>query len=117
MCAVLTNVKIMETDVDSCPWRDEYVTVLPDTPGWGTELDEAALAARPWQGNIPFLASGGRENRQGHALTPGTALCKIAFPNRGALAQLGERHNGIVEVMGSSPISSIRIRRRIGTGL
>ena len=59
----------------------------------------------------------GVENGQGHALTPGTALCTIAFPNRGALAQLGERHNGIVEVMGSSPISSIRIRRCIGTGL
>ncbi len=117
MCAVLTNLKIMETDVDSWPWWDEYVTVLPDTPGWGPELNEVAVATRPWQGNIPFLASGGRENGQGHALTPGTALCKIAFPNRGALAQLGERHNGIVEVMGSSPISSIRIRRRIGTGL
>ncbi len=64
MCAVLPNLKIMETDVDSCPWRDEYVTVLPDirdghltvpdTPGWGTELNEEAMAARPWEGNIPF---------------------------------------------------------------
>ena len=29
----------------------------------------------------------------------------------GGLAQLGERYNGIVEVIGSSPLSSIRLRR------
>ena len=28
------------------------------------------------------------------------------FPARGAIAQLGERYNGIVEVIGSIPISS-----------
>lgn len=64
LCAVLPNLKIMETDVDSCPWRDEYVTALPEIrngylqvptgPGWGVELNEAAMARRPWQGNIPF---------------------------------------------------------------
>lgn len=64
MCAVLPNLKIMETDVDSCPWRDEYVTQLPQihdgylqvpaAPGWGTELDLEALQAHPWRGQIPF---------------------------------------------------------------
>ncbi len=64
LCAVLPNLKIMETDVDSCPWRDEYVTALPEirngylqvpaAPGWGVELNEEAIARRPWQGNIPF---------------------------------------------------------------
>ncbi len=64
MCAVLPNLKIMETDVDSCPWRDEYVTQLPDIrdgylqvpdrPGWGTELNLEAIRAHPWQGQIPF---------------------------------------------------------------
>ena len=54
----------METDVDSCPWRDEYVTELPEIrdgylqvptgPGWGVELNEEAIASRPWKGNIPF---------------------------------------------------------------
>ena len=113
MCAALPTLKVMGPDVDSCPWRDECVTVLsnirdghltvPDVPGWGPGLNEAAAVAG-WNG-------------QGQPLTPNAALCTIAFPNRGALAQLGERHNGIVEVMGSSPISSIRIRRRVGTGL
>lgn len=64
MCAVIPNLKIMETDVDACPWRDEFVTDLPRIeeghmevparPGWGTDLNEEAIAARPWRGNIPF---------------------------------------------------------------
>lgn len=64
LCAVIPNLKIMETDVDACPWRDEYVTALPDIrdgylhvpegPGWGVELDEEAISRRPWQGQIPF---------------------------------------------------------------
>ena len=49
---------MMETDVDSAPWRDEIVTALPEiadghmriptAPGWGTDLDEAAIAEHPW---------------------------------------------------------------------
>ncbi len=64
LCAVLPNLMIMETDVDSCPWRDEYVTQLPDVregylqvpsaPGWGTELNMEAVQARPWMGQIPL---------------------------------------------------------------
>ena len=60
LCATLPHLKIMETDVDACPYRDEYVTerpviedgylVVSDAPGWGTDLNEAAIAKRPWRG-------------------------------------------------------------------
>jgi hypothetical protein len=33
LCASVPNVKIMETDVDSVPWRDDIITELPDNPG------------------------------------------------------------------------------------
>ena len=55
--AVVPNFRIMEIDPDRVPWYDELVTVqprvenghllLPDEPGWGTEVDEAALRAHP----------------------------------------------------------------------
>jgi L-alanine-DL-glutamate epimerase-like enolase superfamily enzyme len=47
----------MELDIDSAPWRDEfYVTVptiedgefvLPKGPGWGIDVNEPAVRARP----------------------------------------------------------------------
>jgi galactonate dehydratase len=50
----------METDVDAVPWRDELVhvppvikngeSVLPTRPGWGVEVNEAAVRARPPKG-------------------------------------------------------------------
>ncbi len=56
-CALVPNFRIMETDIDSVPWRDEYVTsvpvvengemVLPTGPGWGIEINEKAVRARP----------------------------------------------------------------------
>jgi galactonate dehydratase len=56
-CAVAPNVRIMEFDVDHVPWYDDLVTVqptivdgylqLPTGPGWGTEVNEAALRAHP----------------------------------------------------------------------
>ena len=59
LCAVLPNVRIMEIDVDDVPWKDELVTnapeivdgrmAVPTGPGWGTELNEEALRAHPWQ--------------------------------------------------------------------
>lgn len=62
-CAALNNVRIMETDVDAAPWRDELVTelpeivdghlVIPDRPGWGTDLCEEAIREHPWSGAIP----------------------------------------------------------------
>ena len=56
--ACVTNLALMETDVDSVPWRDEIVTALPEiidghlriptAPGLGTDLNEAAIAKHPW---------------------------------------------------------------------
>ncbi|MBV8459225.1 MAG: hypothetical protein JO122_21750, partial [Acetobacteraceae bacterium] len=55
--AAVPNFRIMEIDIDSAPWRDEFYTsvpviengefVLPSTPGWGIEVDEKAVRARP----------------------------------------------------------------------
>jgi len=58
LCATIPNFKIMETDVDSVPWRDELTTdipeikdgymLLPTKPGIGTELNEKAIAKHKW---------------------------------------------------------------------
>lgn len=55
--AAVPNLRIMETDIDQVPWRDELFTAVPnivdgylrvpDTPGWGTEPDEDALRKHP----------------------------------------------------------------------
>lgn len=56
-CAVVPNLKIMETDIDRIAADAELFTVapsyeaghlvVPDTPGWGTEPNEAAFARYP----------------------------------------------------------------------
>ena len=56
-CAAIPNFRIMEIDIDDVPWKDDLVTVppkiengalvVPDGPGWGTELNEEAIAAHP----------------------------------------------------------------------
>jgi galactonate dehydratase len=56
-CAVVPNFRIMEIDPDRVPWYDELVTrkprvedghlLLPEGPGWGTEVNDAALRAHP----------------------------------------------------------------------
>ena len=56
-CAAVPNFRIMETDIDSVPWRDEIVTnppviengdfILPKGPGWGMDIDEKALKKHP----------------------------------------------------------------------
>ena len=56
-CALVPNFRIMEIDPDRVPWYDDLVTVkpriengflhLPEGPGWGTEVDEAAVRAHP----------------------------------------------------------------------
>src|SRR5262245_49869159 len=58
--ASVSNVKIMESDLDATPLRDELFTVLPDIkddqmaiptrPGWGTELNEKAARTHAWEG-------------------------------------------------------------------
>ena len=55
--AVVPNLRIMEIDPDMVPWQDDLVTVtprienghllLPTGPGWGTEVNEAAVRAHP----------------------------------------------------------------------
>jgi galactonate dehydratase len=54
--AVVPNLRI-EIDPETVPWQDELVTrpprieaghlLLPTGPGWGTEVDEAAVRAHP----------------------------------------------------------------------
>jgi galactonate dehydratase len=55
-CAAIPNFRIMEIDIDDVPWKDEVVSppvieaghlVLPDAPGWGVEVNEAAILAHP----------------------------------------------------------------------
>jgi galactonate dehydratase len=55
-CAAIPNFRIMEIDIDDVPWKDEVVSppviedghlVLSDAPGWGVEVDEAAIRAHP----------------------------------------------------------------------
>ena len=59
-CASVPNFRIMELDIDSAPWRDEFYTALPTidagelvlstAPGWGIDVNEKAVRARPPQG-------------------------------------------------------------------
>lgn len=57
LAAVVPNLAVMETDLDAVPWRHEFYThapeivagqmTVPDRPGWGTEIDLAAVARHP----------------------------------------------------------------------
>jgi L-alanine-DL-glutamate epimerase-like enolase superfamily enzyme len=61
LAAVVPNLRIMETDPDVVPWQDDLFTVkpsvtdghmtLPTGPGWGTEVNEAAVRAHPPKGD------------------------------------------------------------------
>ena len=56
-CAVVPNLRVMETDIDSAPWRDELFSqpvkiengdlIIPTGPGWGIDVNEEAVRARP----------------------------------------------------------------------
>jgi L-alanine-DL-glutamate epimerase-like enolase superfamily enzyme len=56
-CAVVPNLRIMEYEADDVPWKDELVShppvvengelLLPTRPGWGADVNEAAVRARP----------------------------------------------------------------------
>jgi len=55
--AIVPNFRVMEIDIDSAPWRDEFYTVVPTIengafilplgPGWGIDVNEKAVRARP----------------------------------------------------------------------
>ena len=55
--ALVPNFRVMELDLDSAPWRDEFYDVvpviengdfiLPRGPGWGINVNEQAVRARP----------------------------------------------------------------------
>jgi L-alanine-DL-glutamate epimerase-like enolase superfamily enzyme len=55
-CAAIPNFRIMEIDIDDVPWKDEVISpptieaghlLLSDAPGWGVEVNEAAIRAHP----------------------------------------------------------------------
>jgi L-alanine-DL-glutamate epimerase-like enolase superfamily enzyme len=56
-CATAPNFRVMEVDIDSVAWRDELFLnapviedgelLLPTGPGWGIEVNEAAVRAHP----------------------------------------------------------------------
>jgi galactonate dehydratase len=56
-CAAVPNFRIMEIDIDDIPWKDDLVThppeivdghlIMSDRPGWGTDVNEEAVAAHP----------------------------------------------------------------------
>ena len=74
LCAVLPNVRIMETDVDDVPWKNDLTTnrpeivdgymTIPTGLGWGTDLNEEVARAHPWKadekGRIDYWRSSAR---------------------------------------------------------
>jgi galactonate dehydratase len=56
-CAAVPNFRVVETDYEDVSWKDEIFTappviedgmlILPNTPGWGTDINEEALAKYP----------------------------------------------------------------------
>ncbi|WP_136161697.1 mandelate racemase/muconate lactonizing enzyme family protein [Sphingomonas flavalba] len=59
-CAAVANFEIMEIEGDDVPWKYALLTaaptiaggcfMLPDTPGWGADVNEDAVAEHPWTG-------------------------------------------------------------------
>ncbi|MGE0310072.1 MAG: mandelate racemase/muconate lactonizing enzyme family protein [Lautropia sp.] len=57
LSAAVPNFRIMELRVDEAPWTQDFLThppvvehgelLLPERPGWGSDIDEDALRARP----------------------------------------------------------------------
>lgn len=55
--AAVPNLRIMEIDVDEVPWKWDFLSdrlrvsggelAIPQGPGWGVEVDEAAVRAHP----------------------------------------------------------------------
>jgi len=57
LCAALSNVEILEIDMDDVPWKMDLLThpfeivdgelVVPDRPGWGSDINEDVVRAHP----------------------------------------------------------------------
>ena len=57
LCAAVPNFRAMEFVVDEVPWMNDFMThplefensqmLVPQRPGWGSEINEAALRAHP----------------------------------------------------------------------
>ena len=57
LSAALPNFRVLELDIDRVPWKDEFITWVPEIenghlplppgPGWGAELNEEAIRAHP----------------------------------------------------------------------
>ena len=57
LCAALSNVEILEIDLDDVPWKGDLLThpleiedgqlVVSDRPGWGADIVEEVVAAHP----------------------------------------------------------------------
>jgi L-alanine-DL-glutamate epimerase-like enolase superfamily enzyme len=57
LCAAVSNVEILEIDLDDVPWKGELLShpleiedgqlVVPDRPGWGADIVESVVAAHP----------------------------------------------------------------------
>lgn len=57
MCAAIPNFRIMEYRADEAPWTHDFLThppvvanglfEVPTRPGWGSDIDEAALKSHP----------------------------------------------------------------------
>lgn len=55
--AAIPNFRILETEIDDVPWKSEFLThppriengelIVPDGPGWGSDINEEAVKARP----------------------------------------------------------------------
>jgi len=57
LCAAIPNFRVMETDIEDVPWKDELVTrapviengelLIPTGAGWGADVNEAVVHAHP----------------------------------------------------------------------
>lgn len=64
LSAALPNFRVLELDVDRVPWKDEFLTwvpevedgylALPPGPGWGAELNEDAICAHSAKSSKAF---------------------------------------------------------------
>lgn len=60
LAAAVSNVRIMESDPEAPPWRDDLFTAVPEiengymtiptAPGWGADLNEETARRRAWNG-------------------------------------------------------------------